>query len=92
MAVKKPVVVMTARDYVIKHIHIARDLNTKYKNVYPYNLGYYNDDDKYSWDCWNLPKSLIWRSRESDISRKTTTKEPALRTGQVIRSFLAARQ
>ena len=64
MAVKKPVVVMTARDYVIKHIHIARDLNTKYKNVYPYNLGYYNDDDKYSWDCWNLPKSLIWGWQE----------------------------
>ena len=54
-------VVMTAKEAVEKLIHIARDLSTFYKAKYPYNLGYYHADGRWSWDCWNLwPKSLVW--------------------------------
>lgn len=54
-------VVMTAKEYVEKAIHISRDVPSKYSSKYPYNLGYYNKDGKFSWDCWNLhPKTLIW--------------------------------
>lgn len=53
--------VMTAKEAVEKLIHIARDLDTFYKDKFPYNLGYYHSDGRWSWDCWNLwPKSLVW--------------------------------
>lgn len=64
MAVK-PKVVMTCRDYVILLIHIARDLDTEYNNKFPKNLGYCNANGKFSWDCWNLPKSIIWGWKET---------------------------
>lgn len=52
---------MTAKDYVEKVIHIAKDLDTEYNSNYPKNLGYYNSNGKFSWDCWNLnPKTIIW--------------------------------
>lgn len=57
-------VVMTAKEFIEKHLHIAQDLPTRYKNKYPFNLGYWNGSE-YSWDCWNLQKSLIWGWEES---------------------------
>lgn len=45
-------------------LHIAQDLRTSYKNSYPFNLGYWNGSE-YSWDCWNLVKSIIWGWHES---------------------------
>jgi LysM repeat protein len=54
-------IAMTAKEYVEKLIHIARDLNTEYNNSYPKNLGYYNRNGNFSWDCWNLtPKTIVW--------------------------------
>lgn len=54
-------IAMTAKAYVEKAIHIAKDLDTFYKSGWPYNLGYYWKDGRYSWDCWNLtPKTLVW--------------------------------
>ena len=32
---------------------------TSYRNVYPYNLGYY-DGSSLSFDCWNLVKAICW--------------------------------
>ena len=52
-------VVYTAKEFHDLLIHIATELPTKYNKKYPYNLGYQHGD-YYSWDCWNLPKSLIW--------------------------------
>lgn len=40
-------------------MHIAEDLPTKYQNKYPYNLGYYHSDGKWSFDCWNLVKAIL---------------------------------
>ena len=57
-------IVMTSKDFHDLLLHIAGELPTKYNNTYPYNLGYQHGD-YYSWDCWNLPKSLIWGWHES---------------------------
>lgn len=66
-------IVMTSKEYVDLLRHICLDLNTKYNNHYPYNLGY-NHGGYWSWDCWNLPKSIIWGWNESipvgDFQRK----------------------
>ena len=51
-------VVYTAKDFVALLLHIVT-LKTRYKNSYPFNLGYWNGFE-WSWDCWNLPKSIIW--------------------------------
>lgn len=51
-------VVYTAKDFVALLLHIVT-LKTRYKNSYPFNLGYWNGDE-WSWDCWNLLKSIIW--------------------------------
>ena len=54
-------VVMTADEICDKAKHICFDLNTFYKNVWPYNLGYHHADGRWSWDCWNFyPKTLVW--------------------------------
>ena len=52
-------VVYTAKDFHDLLIHIATELKTRYKNSYPFNLGYWNGSE-WSWDCWNLVKSIIW--------------------------------
>ena len=52
--------VFTKDAFADKLIYIATQLYTEYKNKFPYNLGYYNANRKFSWDCWNLVKSLIW--------------------------------
>lgn len=48
---------MTNKEYVDTLKHIA-SIPTKYNNKYPYNLGYW-DGSKFSFDCWNLIKSVI---------------------------------
>lgn len=53
--------VFDSKQFCEKMIHIALDLNTKYNNKFPYNLGHYVPDiDGWSYDCWNLIKVLIW--------------------------------
>lgn len=52
-------VVFKNKAFVDLLIHIVEDLKTKYRNSLPYNCGYYNGT-YYSWDCWNLVKSIIW--------------------------------
>lgn len=50
---------MTNYEFVDILKHIA-SLPTAYNNKYPKNLGYY-DGKKYSFDCWNLIKTVINR-------------------------------
>ena len=52
--------VFTKDAFAEKLIWIATQLDTEYSNKFPRNLGYYNERGRWSWDCWNLPKSLIW--------------------------------
>jgi len=52
--------VYNSQEYVQLLMHICTDLPTKYNNHFPYNLGYYNSDRHFSWDCWNLVKSILW--------------------------------
>ena len=42
----------------IKMLITAHDVPNCYNNRYPKNLGYY-DGSKYSWDCWNLIKTVL---------------------------------
>lgn len=58
-------VVYTAKEFHDLLIHIATELNTRYDNHFPYNLGYQHGS-YYTWDCWNLPKSIIWGWHEND--------------------------
>ena len=53
-------VIYTAKTFVALLIHIAMDLPTKYINKFPENLGYYHAKGFWSWDCWNLIKSILW--------------------------------
>ena len=71
-------IVFTAKEFHDLLIHIATELPTKYKNSFPYNLGY-NWGDLWSWDCWNLVKSLIWGWKES--APKNSYAEPKPSTG-----------
>ena len=58
-------VVYTAKAFHDLLIHIGVDLPTGYDNHYPYNLGY-RHKDRYTFDCWNLVKAIIWGWHESD--------------------------
>ncbi len=51
-------IVMTAEEF-IDCLWTAHNRPNKYKNVYPYNLGYYDGSVIY-FDCWNLGKAIIW--------------------------------
>ena len=42
----------------IKMLITAHDVPNCYNNKYPKNLGYY-DGSRYSWDCWNLIKTIL---------------------------------
>ena len=57
---------MTSKEFIALLIHIATEVNTRYINQFPYNCGYYADNGKFSWDCWNLIKSLIWGWQENE--------------------------
>lgn len=60
--------VMTAKAAVELLIHIGKDVDSEYISGFPYNLGRYNENKKFSWDCWNLwPKSLIWGWKENRV-------------------------
>ena len=74
-------IVMTSAQFVKKLKHIATDLNTFYKNVFPYNLGYYHEDGRWSWDCWNLVKSLIWGWEENETVGYYAKQDPTTGLG-----------
>ena len=57
-------VVFTKEAFAKKLIHIAAEVESVYNNKFPNNCGYYHDNGKFSWDCWNLVKSLIWGWQE----------------------------
>ena len=58
-------IIYTARDFHDLLIHIATEIATKYNKKFPFNLGYYNAGDFFSFDCWNLPKAIIWGWKEN---------------------------
>lgn len=68
-------------DYVQLLIHIARDLKTEYINRYPYNLGYRHSNGYYSWDCFNLIKSIIWGWKEGGLVGSYTQPDPSTGLG-----------
>lgn len=39
-------------------LKLAHDVPNYYNNHFPYNCGYY-DGQRYSWDCWNLIKTIL---------------------------------
>lgn len=51
---------MTKSEYRKLLLHIVYDLNTHYSNEYPKNCGYRWADGSYSFDCWNLNKTIWW--------------------------------
>ncbi len=51
-------IVMTADEFV-DCLWTAYNRPNVYRNVYPYNLGYYDGSVIY-FDCWNLGKAIIW--------------------------------
>lgn len=53
-------IVFTKEAFAKKLIEIATQMDTDYDNKFPYNCGYYGPMGKFSWDCWNLVKSIIW--------------------------------
>ena len=42
----------------IEKLKQAHDVPNYYNNHFPYNCGYY-DGSRYSWDCWNLIKTIL---------------------------------
>lgn len=57
-------IVFKVKDWHDLLLRIATEIDTEYNNTFPKNLGYYNLNKRFSWDCWNLPKSLIWGWKE----------------------------
>lgn len=57
-------VVFSVKEWHDRLIHIANDVPSGYNNTPRRNLGYW-DGKKFTWDCWNLPKSLIWGWKEN---------------------------
>jgi hypothetical protein len=55
-------IVMTADEF-IECLWTAYSRPNYYKNVFPYNLGYYDGNVIY-FDCWNLGKAIIWSKGE----------------------------
>ena len=51
-------IVMTADEF-IDCLWTAYNRPNVYRNVFPYNLGYYDGSVIY-FDCWNLGKAIIW--------------------------------
>lgn len=62
--------VFSSKQFCDKLIHIATELKTEYVNKFPRNLGYYDSSkEDWSWDCWNLIKSLIWGWEEKRVNK-----------------------
>lgn len=55
---KNPKIIMTNEQY-LQRIKALADRKTFYKNKYPYNLCYINNDGRTSADCVNLVKALL---------------------------------
>lgn len=49
--------VMPVAEFIAK-LKLAHDVSNYYNNKFPYNCGYY-DGQRYSFDCWNLIKSIL---------------------------------
>lgn len=60
----------------IKLLKQAHDVPNYYNNHFPYNCGYY-DGKKYSWDCWNLIKTLLASPPWSDTRVKGSYVSPS---------------
>ena len=73
-------VVMKSADYIKLLHHIQADLKTDYNNKYPYNLGY-NHGSYWSWDCWNLPKTILWGWNEKIAKGKWQPKNTSIGLG-----------
>lgn len=54
------VVVYSAQEFTQILMDLATNTGTKYKNSFPYNCGYYDRDNKFSFDCWCMVKAIIW--------------------------------
>lgn len=52
-------IIFTAKAFIAKLIHIGQNVPSGYYNKYPHNLGYW-DGKKFTWDCFNLTKSILW--------------------------------
>lgn len=74
-------IVYNSQDYVQLLVHIAKDLKTEYIRHYPYNLGYRHSNGYYSWDCFNLIKSIIWGWKEGGIAGSYTRPDPSTGLG-----------
>ena len=48
---------MLVKDFISK-LKLAHDVPNYYNNHFPYNCGYY-DGSRFSFDCWNLIKSIL---------------------------------
>ena len=59
-------IIFTAKAFIAKLIHIGQDVPSGYYNKYPHNLGYW-DGKRFTWDCFNLIKSLFWGWVEKKI-------------------------
>lgn len=53
-------VVYTVKQFIDILLHIVFDCKTRYMNVLPYNCGFRHQDGSYSFDCWNLIKTILW--------------------------------
>lgn len=60
----------------IKLLKQAHDVPNCYNNHFPYNCGYY-DGTKYSWDCWNLIKTILANPPWADTRVKDSYVDPA---------------
>ena len=58
-------IVFTDTQFISILEHITT-LPTHYNNIPYYNCGYYNGLE-WSWDCWNLIKTIIWGWNESTV-------------------------
>lgn len=52
-------IVFTALDFIAFIVNVALNYQTGYMNYFPYNCGYY-DGTKWTFDCWNFIKAVIW--------------------------------
>ena len=70
-------IVMTSEEF-IDCLWTAYNRPNVYRNVYPYNLGYYDGRVIY-FDCWNLGKAIIW-SKGAIVNNYTVGHHAAMDT------------
>lgn len=72
---------MTVSDWIKRLKYLAFNRTTYYDNSFPSNCGEINPDGSISFDCINMPKSII---NEPDIVYKTKPAGYYVKPGQVI--------